>query len=127
MNNFPTLSVKEIVGEAAYATIKAYYTKEVREEVLDLIKHIKPLFVTAQVSRKSDKLAGLKICLTGTLSMSRPDMESILKEHGATIVSAVSSNTSILLAGEKAGSKRAKAESIGVKVLDEAQIMSMIV
>ena len=63
---------------------------------------------------------GKKVVITGTLSkMTRAEVKSKLISLGAKVSSSVSKNTDFLICGEKAGSKLAKAEELGVKILSE--------
>ena len=68
---------------------------------------------------QGDALKGLSFVLTGTLSRPRSEIKKELESLGARISSAVSKKTSYLVAGESAGSKLAKAQELGVKVIDE--------
>ena len=72
-------------------------------------------------------LQGLTFVLTGSLTrFTRTEAGNVLKALGAKVTGSVSKKTSYVVAGEKAGSKLAKAESLGVPVLTEddlAQIM----
>ncbi|MDR3685313.1 MAG: NAD-dependent DNA ligase LigA [Geothrix sp.] len=71
-------------------------------------------------------LAGEVAVVTGTLpSLSREEAEAMLKRLGAKVTGSVSPKTTLLLAGEKAGSKRAKAEALGVPVRDEAWLRAL--
>ena len=66
---------------------------------------------------------GKSIVITGTLSQySRSELSDILKSKGATISSSVSKNTDILIAGEKAGSKLTKAQSLGTLIISEDEL-----
>ena len=68
-------------------------------------------------------LAGLTFVLTGTLvRRTRDEAGAALKTLGAKVTGSVSKKTSFVVAGPKAGSKLAKAESLGVPVLDEEQL-----
>jgi len=64
-------------------------------------------------------LSGMTVVVTGALSRSRREVKTRLEELGATVVGSVSSKTTHLLAGVDAGSKLAKATSLGVEILDE--------
>ena len=73
------------------------------------------------------KLSGLTIAVTGTLpTLGRREIEELITRNGGRATGSVSKKTSYLVAGEAAGSKLAKAESLGVPVLDEAAFLKMI-
>jgi DNA ligase (NAD+) len=68
----------------------------------------------------SGPLAGKTLVVTGTLpGFSRPEAEEAIRAAGGHAAGSVSKQTDYLVAGDKAGSKLAKAESLGVPVLDE--------
>ncbi|MDE8702791.1 NAD-dependent DNA ligase LigA [Adlercreutzia equolifaciens] len=74
-------------------------------------------------------LAGLTFVLTGTLvnsGMTRDEAGARLKAMGAKVSGSVSKKTSFVVAGESAGSKYDKAVSLGVPVLDEAQLLHLL-
>ncbi len=71
-------------------------------------------------------LAGQSWVLTGTLSMPRSRAKSLLESLGARVSGSVSASTSVLLAGEAAGSKLRKAESLGVQIMDEAAFAQVL-
>ncbi|MEG0995989.1 MAG: helix-hairpin-helix domain-containing protein, partial [Clostridia bacterium] len=75
----------------------------------------------------SDCLAGKTVVVTGALpTLSREEAEKLITLHGGHAASSVSKKTSFVLAGEKAGSKLAKAESLHIAVLDEAAFLKML-
>ena len=68
-------------------------------------------------------LAGKTFVLTGTLpTRTRPEAEAIIKRLGGKVTGSVSKSTTYLLAGEEAGSKLEKAKSLGIAIIDEAQL-----
>ncbi len=72
-------------------------------------------------------LAGKTIVVTGTLEKyKRDEIEELITQHGGRAASSVSKKTDYLVAGKEAGSKLAKAEQLGVKVLSEAEFEELI-
>lgn len=72
-------------------------------------------------------MAGLTFVITGTLpTLSREQAAAYIQDHGGKVAGSVSRNTSYLLAGDKAGSKLAAAEKLGVPVIDEAALRQMV-
>ena len=75
----------------------------------------------------SGPLAGKSFLFTGSLStMTRDEAEDMAEAAGAKVLSSVSKNLSYLVAGEKAGSKLAKAEKLGIPVLTEQEFLEML-
>jgi DNA ligase (NAD+) len=72
-------------------------------------------------------LAGLTFVITGTLSgLSRDQARDLIKAAGGKVTDSVSKNTSYLVAGEAAGSKLAKAQQLGVSVIEEDRLREML-
>ncbi len=83
----------------------------------------------AQGKTKPQTLAGLTFVLTGSLvesGMTRTEAGERLKDFGAKVSGSVSKKTSYVICGEAAGSKRAKAESLGVPILSERDFLKLI-
>ncbi len=75
----------------------------------------------------SDKFSGLTFVLTGTLpTLSRDEASEMIKAQGGKVSGSVSKKTSYVVAGEAAGSKLTKAQSLGVAVIDEDALLKMI-
>jgi DNA ligase (NAD+) len=75
----------------------------------------------------SNLWAGQTFVITGTLpSLSREECTALIESHGGKVTSSVSSRTSYLVAGEKAGSKLTKAEQLGVSILTEDQLYTLL-
>lgn len=95
------------------------------EYVQELVSIVKPVY--AEKVELGSSLKGKTIVITGSLSRPRSEFKALAEAHGAKVVSgSVSKNTSLLLAGEKAGSKATKAESLGVTIINEEQFNELI-
>lgn len=116
----------EDIGEIIADNILEYFQDE------ENLKEIDRLFEAGVVINESnivigEKLKGLTFVLTGTLpNYTRPEMSELIEKNGGKVASSVSKNTSFVLAGEEAGSKLDKAKVLGVKIINEEEILKMI-
>ncbi len=85
----------------------------------NLVIHDEPKQVSKGV------LSDMTFCITGTLSNPRKEIQLMIKAAGGKVVGSVSSNLSALIAGENAGSKLTKANSLGIKVWSEEDLLKM--
>lgn len=82
------------------------------------------LFPDPQAS-SGGALDGKTLVFTGTLeSLSRAEAKRLAEDAGARVTSSVSAKTDVLVAGEGSGSKKKKAEELGVTVLDEQAFLA---
>jgi len=79
-----------------------------------------------EVKDKSGSLLGKKICLTGTISMKRDHMAKIIEDNGGEFSKSFKKSLDIMIVGENAGSKVAKAEAAGIKIMSEQEFMDLI-
>ena len=76
---------------------------------------------------KGELLAGLSFVLTGTLpTMSRDEASELIKRAGGKVVGSVSKKTDYVVAGEAAGSKLTKAQSLGIKIISEEELLQLL-
>lgn len=120
----------EALHDVGEITARAIHAALQHPDTLHLIQDLQALGV-APVSEhnaeaSSDALKGMTFVLTGSLSRSRDAIKKELENLGARVSSSVSKKTSYLVAGDKAGSKLDKAESLGVTVLDEAGLQALL-
>ena len=95
----------------------------------DLIHKLRAAGVSfaSREEKKDDRFAGLTFVLTGTLSrFTRDEASAIIESFGGKASSSVSKKTTYVLAGENAGSKLTKAESLGIKIISEEEFEAMI-
>ena len=101
-------------------------------DVTENVAEINRLFgfgVTPFVEKKNADgvFSGEKIVLTGTLaSFTRSQASKLIEERGGEVLSAVTKATTMVIAGESAGSKLEKAQKLGIKVISEEQFKSML-
>ena len=95
--------------------------------LIDKLKGIGLNMNNLSAQNRGDKLKGLTFVLTGTLpTLTRPQASEIIEQNGGKTSSSVSKNTNYVLAGEEAGSKLTKAQSLGVKIISEKEFLEMI-
>ncbi|MEO8063065.1 MAG: NAD-dependent DNA ligase LigA [Pseudomonadota bacterium] len=115
------------VGPIVSNSVFEFFQSELAKAVVERLKrHIKyePIEVA---ERASLPLAGLTVVITGALAgMQRDAAEDALRELGAKVSGSVSKKTSFLVVGADAGSKLAKAQSLGVRVLDETALEQIL-
>lgn len=119
----------EGVGPVIAAEIAGFFAqghnREAIERLLEAGIHWPDLPAPAQTSHALP-LAGKTIVITGTLSRPREEIAARLQDAGAKVTNSVSKKTDYLIAGEAAGSKLEKAQSLGVAILDEAMLSALL-
>ena len=114
------------IGEIVAASVVEFFSFQENNDMIDrlLAAGVKPRHESAAVS---STLAGKTIVVTGTLpTLSREEAEKLIAQHGGKPSGSVSKKTAFVLAGEKAGSKLTKAQSLGIPVLNEEAFMHML-
>lgn len=100
-----------------------------QQENRDMIAQLDALGVNMKSLQApvADKLSGLTFVLTGTLpTLSRGEATAMLEAQGAKVSGSVSKKTSYVVAGEEAGSKLTKAQTLGIPLLDEAGLLQLL-
>lgn len=116
----------EEVGPRISETITDFFSRDANRELIGRLKAA-GVEMTAEKRVRADKLAGLTFVLTGTLpTLSREEAKKQIEDAGGKTAGSVSKKTSYVVAGEDAGSKLDKAQSLGVKVIDEAGLLAML-
>jgi DNA ligase (NAD+) len=113
------------IGPTIAASVVAFCADERNAELLTTLAH-------HHVAQQEDgeapmvggPFAGLTVVLTGTLpTLSRTEAAARIERAGGTVTGSVSKKTSLVVAGEEAGSKLEKAQKLGVEVIDEAELL----
>ena len=110
------------IGEVIAVSVHDWLTSEYGSGVIDRLAAVGVKLDVPEEERVSDgPLTGKTLVVTGTLAgYSRQEAEAAIRQAGGRASSSVSKKTDFLVAGAEAGSKLAKAEKLGVKVLDES-------
>lgn len=116
------------IGDAVVASLREWFAAPQNQGLIRRLgEQGVRLTATTADSSEPRTLEGLQFVLTGVLpSMDRNEAKRLIEARGGRVTSSVSSKTSYIVAGEDAGSKLAKAQALGVKVLDEAGLMSLL-
>ena len=116
----------EGVGEVVARSVAAWFADDENTAMLGrLLPHLSIQEVEAPA--KNAPLAGKSVVVTGTLpTLSRDDAEAMIRAAGGAAAGSVSKKTAFVVAGENAGSKLAKAEELGVDVIDEAEFLRRV-
>ena len=116
----------EEVGPRISQAIREFFDQQKNQELVRALKDA-GVDMTAEKKVRAEKLAGLTFVLTGTLpTLSREEAKKRIEDAGGKTAGSVSKKTSYVVAGEDAGSKLDKAQALGVPVIDEARLLTML-
>ncbi len=116
------------VGPIVAQSVLAFFAQAHHQEIVAQLRACGVRWEEgAPAERVPKPLSGQTIVLTGTLpTLSRDEAKAMLEEAGAKVAGSVSQKTSYVVAGSEAGSKLEKALALGVPVLDEAGLLSLL-
>lgn len=114
------------IGEVSAGCISDFFENEKNREITRRLRE-QGVNMQAGEAASGGVFLGMTFVITGTLpSMDRKEAAAMVERQGGKVSGSVSKKTSYLLAGENAGSKLAKAQELGIPVLDEAGFLAMI-
>ena len=121
------LTAMDDVGEIVADSIIGFFEDEANVRLVEalLAAGVNPQW--QQKSAEGGAFAGMTVVVTGTLeTMGRSQAEEAIREAGGKAAGSVSKKTSLVVAGENAGSKLAKANSLGVPVIGEDEFIELL-
>ena len=119
-------SVRDI-GEVSAKAIVAFFADEKTQDMIAKLRAANVRFAEKKRAPGDMVLEGKTFVITGTLpTMGRRECAALIEVHGGRVASAVSKKTDYLIAGEEAGSKLKKAQELGIQVLNETGLRTMI-
>ena len=117
----------EDVGAITANYVTDFFTHPQTRTMLDRMKAAGVVTARDPSLQEGGIFEGMTFVLTGTLpTMKRDEAAALIEKHGGKTSSSVSKKTTYLLAGAEAGSKLAKAESLGVPILSEEDLFAML-
>ena len=120
------LAAVKYIGGTTAESLTTWFAQPANQGLIQSLKEAGLNMVQApkEVPSVSSPFAGKTVVLTGTLSgMSRSEAKSLLESLGATVAGSVSKKTDLVIYGDKAGSKLAKAQELGVTTMPEAEFL----
>jgi DNA ligase (NAD+) len=115
------------IGQTTAQDLYEFFHDEKNTAIIEEMKSLGLNMKAIKDADASDKLAGMTIVVTGTLpTLGRKEAEELIVKNGGKASGSVSKKTSLVLAGEAAGSKLTKANELGIKVIDEAEFLNML-
>ena len=122
------VSIDEI-GEKISQSILLYFANPKNRDIIERLRvaGVRLEADEEDTSGHTDKLAGKSIVISGVFAHhSRDEYKELIEKHGGKVSGSVSKKTNYLLAGENAGSKLIKAQSLNVKIIDEETLFEMV-
>ena len=117
----------EDIGDTTALCIKKYFEDPLNREVIKELEELGVNITAKKQSASGEALQGLTIVVTGTLpTLGRKEAAELIENNGGKCTGSVSKKTDYLVAGEAAGSKLTKAQSLGVPVITEERLFEMI-
>jgi DNA ligase (NAD+) len=117
----------EEVGPKVAESLFRFFHEPHNQELVDRLRTAGLQFTYESKRPKSGPLDGLTFVITGTLpTLSRDQAKELIESAGGKVSGSVSRKTSYVLVGEDAGSKLTKAESLGLRIIDEVRFLDML-
>jgi DNA ligase (NAD+) len=114
------------VGPIVAGHVHAFFREPHNRDVIRDLEAAGLVWQAVETHREQQPLAGQTWVLTGALGMPRARAKTLLESLGARVTGSVSSRTSVVLAGEAAGSKMRKAQKLGVEIVDEDAFRALL-
>ena len=122
------LQKAEEVGPKVAAAVAGFFAEQHNRELVDRLRTAGLNFAHAKKDRAPEgTLVGVNFVLTGTLpNLSREEAKKRIEQAGGKVVGSVSKKTNYVVAGEEAGSKKDKAIELGVRIVNEQEMLALI-
>ncbi len=113
-------------GEIMADNVLAFFAMEPSKRLIERLKDC-GVNMTCRTQPTDRRFEGLTFVLTGTLpTLTRDEAAALIEQYGGKTSGSVSKKTSVVLAGESAGSKLKKAQELGIRIIDQAEFEAML-
>ena len=113
-------------GEIMAKSLVQFFSLESSRALVQRLKNVGLNMICQQMPTET-RFEGMTFVLTGTLpSMTRDEASALIEKNGGKVSSSVSKKTSIVLAGEEAGSKLTKAQALGIRIINQEEFEQML-
>lgn len=124
--SFDELAAVSDIGPVTAENIISYFATPANARLIDKLAGC-GVNMTEPQTRVGSSLEGMTVVVTGKLTRyTREEIEDIIAQNGGKATSSVSAKTSLLVCGENAGSKLAKANALGVKIISEDEFLELV-
>ena len=114
-------------GSVMAESVESYFRLDSTAELVAQLKELGLKMKPSEQKPQGGVFEGKTFVLTGTLpTMKRSEASKLIEKHGGKTSSSVSKKTSYVLAGEEAGSKLTKAQTLGIPILTEEEFLKML-
>ena len=115
------------IGPVVALSILSFFADPLNRQLIDQLRASGIHWEEGEPEQSNNLLAGKTFVLTGTLpKLSRDDARALIEAAGGKVAGSVSKKTSYVVAGEEAGSKLARAEELGIAILNEEQFLKLV-
>ena len=114
------------IGRTTAEALHAFLAEPRNRALIDRLREAGINMVEPVERAEHSTLEGRTFVITGTHAMSRKEITSLIERHGGRVTGSVSKSTDFLVAGESPGSKLDKARELGVRVIDEHELVALL-
>jgi DNA ligase (NAD+) len=115
------------IGDVIAESVATWFESEGGQRLISRLAERGLNFQEPRVEASGTAFQGLTVVITGTLpTLSRDSAKALVEQHGGKVSDSVSKKTSFVVVGENAGSKLEKARTLGVEIIDEAELLHRV-
>ena len=114
------------IGRTTAEALHAFLAEPRNRALIDRLREAGIAMVEPVEKAEHSTLAGRTFVITGTHALSRKEITSLIERHGGRVTGSVSRSTDYLIAGENPGSKLDRARELGIRIIDEHELLALL-